>query len=40
MNFVDYLFEQTQDPQKECILSRDGALTYRDLISRVDDLAR
>ena len=39
MNFVDYLFEHTQDPQKECILSRGGGLTYRDLISRVNDLA-
>jgi long-chain acyl-CoA synthetase len=39
MNFVDYLFEQRQDPKKECILSRDGILTYRDLLSRVDDLA-
>ena len=39
MNFVDYLFEQRQDPNKECILSRDGNLTYRDLLTRVDDLA-
>jgi acyl-CoA synthetase (AMP-forming)/AMP-acid ligase II len=39
MNFVDYLFEQRQDPTKECILSRAGILTYRALLSRVDDLA-
>src|SRR5208337_1620560 len=39
MNFVDYLFELCQDPPKECILSRDGILTYRDLMSKVDDLA-
>ena len=39
MNFVDYLFENLQDQDKESILSRDGALTYRDLISQVDALA-
>lgn len=39
MNFVDYLFEHVPDPQKECILSRGGTLTYRDLISQVDGLA-
>jgi acyl-CoA synthetase (AMP-forming)/AMP-acid ligase II len=39
MNFVDYLFEHVRDPHKECILSRDGTLTYGDLISRVDTLA-
>lgn len=39
MNFVDFLFEKRQDPNKECILSREGILTNRDLISRVDNLA-
>ncbi len=39
MNFIDYLFEQTRDLSKECILSRDGALTYQDLMSKVDELA-
>jgi len=39
MNFVDYLFKHQQDPEKECILFRDGCLTYRDLTSKVDDLA-
>ena len=39
MNFVDYLLEHKRDPSKECILYREGTLTYGDLISRVDDLA-
>jgi len=39
MNFVDYLFENVPNLYKECILSRDGTLTYGDLIERVDALA-
>lgn len=39
MNFVDYLFEHAHDPEKECILSRDGILTYGELVARIDDLA-
>ncbi len=39
MNFVDYLFEQHQDPAKECILSRDSILTYRDLKAKIEALA-
>lgn len=39
MNFVDYLFEDITDPEKGCILSREGVLTYRDLISRINGLA-
>jgi long-chain acyl-CoA synthetase len=39
MNFADYLFENAGDMGKECILSRDGILTYRDLLSRIDSLS-
>jgi acyl-CoA synthetase (AMP-forming)/AMP-acid ligase II len=39
MNFVNFLFERIQDPSKECILYREGTLTYRDLMSQVDNLA-
>ena len=39
MNFTDYLLENVGNPDKECILSRDGTLTYRDLVSRVDSLS-
>jgi acyl-CoA synthetase (AMP-forming)/AMP-acid ligase II len=39
MNFVDYLFENITDTGKDCILSREGVLTYRDLISRINGLA-
>jgi long-chain acyl-CoA synthetase len=39
MNFADYLFENIRDTAKECIISRDGILTYRDLASRIDSLA-
>lgn len=38
MNFVEYLFENHQDPFKECILYREGSLTYRDILSMVDSL--
>jgi len=39
MNFVDYLLENAGDPAKECILSRDGTLTYGDLIDRINRLS-
>jgi len=39
MNFVEYLFENIQKSSKECILYRENIITYRDLISQVDDLA-
>jgi len=39
MNFVDYLFENTLNPEKECIIFRESVITYRDLMSRVDNLA-
>jgi long-chain acyl-CoA synthetase len=39
MNFTDYLFENIRDAGKECLISRDGTLTYRDLKSRVDSLS-
>jgi len=39
MNFVDYLFENIRDPVKECIISREGVLTYGDLVSRTNTLA-
>ncbi|MEI7856145.1 MAG: AMP-binding protein [Methanomicrobiales archaeon] len=39
MNFADYLFEKVRDPDKECIISHDGILTYRDLLIRIDSLS-
>jgi len=39
MNFAEYLFEHIQNPSKECILYREGSLTYRDIMSQVDCLA-
>lgn len=39
MNFVDYLFEKTEDPKKGCILHRGGTITYGDLIVQVNNLA-
>ena len=39
MNFIDFLFEKNPDTAKECILSRDGTLTYGDLVTRINSLA-
>jgi len=39
MNFTDYLLENIRDPLRECILSREGVLTYGDLTSRINSLA-
>jgi len=39
MNFVDFLFEKTDHLSQECVISREGILTYQDVLSCVDGLA-
>ncbi|MFA6333076.1 MAG: AMP-binding protein, partial [Methanoregula sp.] len=39
MNFGEYLFEKVRDTGRECIVFRDGSLTYQDLLSRVNSLS-
>jgi long-chain acyl-CoA synthetase len=39
MNFTDYLFENIRDTGKDCLISREGVLTYGDLISRINSLS-
>lgn len=39
MNFTDFLFENIRDTGKDCVLSRDGNLTYGELLARINSLA-
>jgi acyl-CoA synthetase (AMP-forming)/AMP-acid ligase II len=39
MNFGEYLFENIRNTGKECLLSREGSLTYQDLLSRINGLS-
>ena len=39
MNFVDYLFELNTNSSKECILYKDGSITYKEIKSQIDNFA-
>jgi long-chain acyl-CoA synthetase len=39
MNFGEYLFENIRNPGNVCLISHEGQLTYKDLLSRIDSLS-